>query len=186
MNALAKLLILVLGCTLVAGCEFEKWANSDEKGSEDKDDGKPHYVITVNELVKYPRAENLEREIMTYDGRTVWVNTNPYMHSRNIESIELVPVPEKKGFYHLKLKLNRRGKMIWMQLAAQFSNRQVAFLVDGIFYRAFVPQALQNEELGTVIIEGPFDVYTAKTLQKYAPINFKIFSPDEDKEAANK
>jgi len=188
MRHLLWLVVLGLGCLLVSGCEIEKWARSDDKGAsaEDKDDSQPHYVISVNEIVKYPRAEQLEREVATYDGRTIWVNTNPYLHSRNIETIELVPDPDQKGFYHLKCKLNRRGKMLWMQMAAQFANRQMAFLVDGVFYRAFTPQPLQNEEVGTVIIDGPFDVYTAKTLQKYAPANYKIFSPDDDKDAGKK
>jgi len=182
MKAFFSLIALSLACVLIGGCEFEKWA-SEEKGAEDKDDGQPHYVITINEMVKYPRAEQLEREIPTFDGRTIWVNTNPYLHSRNIESIELIPAPDQKGFYHLKCKLNRRGKMLWMQLSAQFANRQVAFLVDGVFYRAFTPQPIQNEESMEIIIEGPFDVYTAKTLQRFAPINYKIFVPDEDKDA---
>lgn len=176
--------ILILG----TGCEIEKWARSDEKGNsssnpndsnESKDDGKPHYVISLNEMVKYPRAEALEIEIPTYDGRTVWINSNPFIHSRNIRSVELLPDTRKKGFYNLKFVLNRRGKLIWMQIAVQFRHHPMAFIVDGSLYRAFTPQPLLNEDTGEVVVEGPFDSYTAKAIQRYAPGNYKIFNPDE-------
>lgn len=183
------LIALALGTLLFStGCEIEKWARGDDKGNaatdsadgnELKDDGKPHYVISINETVKYPRAEELEREIPTYDGRTVWINTNPFIHSRNIRAIELLPSAAKKGFYSLKIELNRRGKLIWMQIAVQFRNHPLAFIVDGTLYRTFLPQPLLDDNTGIIVIEGPFDVYTAKAIQRYAQSNYKIFNPDE-------
>lgn len=143
----------------------------------------PKRIITVNSIVKYPRAKELEKEIPTFTGRTIWVNTNSFIHSKSVQDIELIPRDPEGHFYDLKLKLNNHGRLIWMQLSAGYSYQKLAFVVDGMFYRSFIPKPLiqkekDGEEESYAIIEGPFDKYTADEIKKYATSNYAFFNQE--------
>ena len=43
---------------------------------------------------------------------------------------------------------------------------------DGYFYRAFRPRRLVGEDDLTVLIDGPFDQATAKTLEFHSEFNY--------------
>jgi hypothetical protein len=136
------------------------------------------YVLTVHKFVKYPRANNLEQEITTFDGRKLWINTNFFIHSNHIMDVKLIPRDGKKDFYDLELKLDRKGAMKWLQMTLHFRGQPMAVLIDGMYYRTFVPEKLTTEDDEWVLLEGPFDAVTAKGIKKYAKINYNIFNPD--------
>ena len=204
------------------GCEFIK--KLDEENAKRKIQNKPQYVLSVHQIVKNPRANMLEKKIPTFSGRTIWVNVNPFIHSRNIKKIELIerkdqkmspfqklpPVPKKNDensdipkkrrgknidkqdenikfeedepkFYDLKLYLDRRGALAWMQLSAGFRYKKVALLIDGVFYRSFCPKKVSTENDEFVILEGPIDETCAFQIRKYAKKNYKLFK-DKKKE----
>ena len=138
---------------------------------------KPHRILTVNSIVKYPRAKDLEKEIKTFNGGKVWINTNSYIHSKSIKEVELVPRDPESNFYDLKLKLTNHGKLIWMQLSTGYSFQQLGLVVDGLFYRTFTPKPIEKDS-DFAIIEGPFDKYTAEQIKKYAKTNFEFFNQE--------
>ena len=45
-------------------------------------------------------------------------------------------------------------------------------MIDGYFYRAFRPRLLMEENDLTVIIDGPFDQATAKSLEYHSEFNY--------------
>jgi hypothetical protein len=135
----------------------------------------PKYIITVNSIVKYPRAKELEKEIDTFTGRKIWVNTNSFIHAKSIEEIKLIPRDKEGNFYDLELKLSNHGKLIWMQLSTAYSYKKLAFVVDGVFYRSFIPKPIKEGD-DYALVEGPFDKYTAEQLKKYAKTNFEYFN----------
>jgi hypothetical protein len=176
------LFAVLASAMLIAGCKLQdKW---------DKmlgDLPKPKNEITINQIIKYPRARKIERQIGTFSGRTIWININSFIHSNVIKKIELAPNKSKNGFYDLKLFMNRRGRLRWMQLSTGFKNQPLAFVIDGIFYRSFIPKPMvgdyDNDENTTyVVIEGPFDKGTAEALVKSAPTNFTYFNDNDDDE----
>ena len=175
-------ILTLLVCMMLAGCKLQKkW---DKMLGELP---KPKNEITINQIVKYPRARKIEREIGTFSGRTIWININSFIHSNVIRKIELIPRSPKNKFFDLKLFMNRRGRLRWMQLSAGFKNEPLAFVIDGIFYRSFIPKPMvgkyDNDDNTTyVVIEGPFDKGTAEALVASAPDNFTYFNENDDDE----
>ena len=98
-----------------------------------------------------------------------------------------MPNQKRAGFYDLKLFMNRRGRLRWMQLSAGFKNEPLAFVIDGIFYRSFIPRPMVGDydtdaQTTYVVIEGPFDKGTANALVESAPTNFSYYNDNEDDE----
>jgi len=145
----------------------------------------PQNQITIHQIVKYPRAERIEREISTFSGRTICININSFLHSNSIKKIELVPRGPNGKYYDLKLFLNRKGRLHWMSLSNGFKGEKVAFVIDGIFYRSFTPNQMvgdyDTDDGSTyVLIEGPFDKGTADTLVEWAPKNYQFYHDEDD------
>ncbi|HBC86196.1 MAG TPA: hypothetical protein DCZ94_04495 [Lentisphaeria bacterium] len=163
LNWFAPLLLIISLCS----------CDTTDFGSKKKE---PVYVLTLNDIVKYPRAQSIEKEVPTYAGRTIWINTNAYLHSRNIMDIEMIPSAQKKGFYDLQVKLDYHGKLAWLQLSVSHAYGEVGLLVDGVFYRAITPDRIASEYEDTVIIRGQFDPVTAKSLKDNAKLNYRIFN----------
>lgn len=213
MTALAT----AVAVAMISGCELDKVLKKPENSLR-----KPAYVISVHRIVKYPRAEKLERKISTFSGREIYVNANPFLHSRDIKKIELIEREDQKlspnqmsfnpdtgddsemdeeeedelkdgkepidpnslkakkegepRFYDLKVYLTRRGALMWMQLSVGFRHEKLAFVVDGVFYRTFLPGKVTTEKDEWAIIEGPFDETCAKAIEKNAKFNFKKYN----------
>ncbi len=164
-------LILFVGLGLISfffGCEVFEVASY-----------KPVYVITVNEIVKYPRAKRLEREISTITGDKIWINTNYYIHSSTIQAIDIVPSKDKTGYYDLKLKLDYHGKLVWMQLSAEYLNKQLAFIIDGVCYKLIQPEKIITEEENVVLVKGPFEKVIAEALMEHSMKNYKYFHQND-------
>lgn len=173
--ALAAFSFMMLG----SGCDLDKAIQEMEDSLNPTD---PEYVISVHRIIKYRRGEDLEREIDTFSGRTVCVNVNPFLHTRNIKKVDLVPRPNDQGFFDLLLHLDKRGQMLWSSVAIQYRGEKMGLVVDGVFYRAFMP-AIPNpddidEKTGsvTVVLEGPIDQATANSIQKFSEKNYKYYN----------
>lgn len=163
--AFSALMLLVLLC----GCETLEG---------DKSKKEPAYVITINAFAKQPtKSKELEKEVTSFGGgKTVWINTNAFLHSRNIQDIEIIPSAEKKGYYDLELKLDYHGKNVWMQLSVNSLYTELAFLVDGVYYRPIKPDRISTEDEYVVYLRGPFDSVTAKSIKENAASNYKYFN----------
>ena len=164
-----KLPLCLLAVIAFASCE-----SLDSKSKE------PKYMITINEIVKYPRAKEIEKEIPTFAGRTVWININQFIHSSNIKEIELIPCKNKPGFYDLKCRLDYHGKLVWMQLSVMYASSELAFVIDGVYYRSITPDKVTSHDDEFITIKGPFDSVTANSLKENAKLNYKYFGGDED------
>ena len=170
---------LALAClvAITAGCNKREWLKMTGKLK------KPVNIITVHEIVKYPMAKRLEKHIDTFSGQKVWININPFIHSDVIKKIELAPRDEKGEFYDLKLFLNHKGRLRWMQLSNAFAHEKVGLVIDGVFYRSFLPKPMVGEyddgEKTYVLIEGPFDKGTAEAVQKHAEDNYLYYNDDD-------
>lgn len=162
-----------------SSCEsLETMMDDMEKPDTEKD--KTQYVVTIHEVVKYPRAQALEMNIPTFSGSTVCINANYFIHSRNITRIDIFEEKDKPGFYDLDLILDRRGRLLWTSISVNFRGAQMGFVIDGLYYRGFVPEQLDSDEDMIVRVKGPFDTATAMGLKKHAEKNYKIYN-DKDK-----
>ena len=169
------LLFTAVSCLLfITGCE-----TLEDIDDSMKETPKARYVLSLHQVVKYPRAKDLERKITSFDGREFWINTNQFFHSRHIEKVELIPSKERKGFYDLNLRLDSNGAMKWLQMSMAFRHEELALLIDGNFYKLYKPDQLTNEEDNWVVLTGPFDKVTATGIKKYAKKNYLHFNPNK-------
>jgi len=151
----------------------------EDMDKPDRPKDKAIYVVSVHEIVKYPRAQSLEMNIPSFSGTPVCINTNYFLHSKHITAIEIVEEKDKPGFYDLILSLDRRGRMLWSALSVNFRNTQMAFVIDGVYYRSFSPEQLGSDEDVSVKIKGPFDLATAEGLKRNSEKNHKLFNDDK-------
>ena len=168
---------LAAAAVLVASCDTFNMGKKEDKEKEEEFT-KPKYVITINETVKYPRAQMIEKEVPTFDGRSIWVNMNHFLSSKSITAIEPVPSKASPGYFDLKLKLDRHGSLAWMNLSIQFSYKPLGLLIDGMYLRSFMIKQTTSQDESEVVIEGPFDKILIDKLVKYAPLNYKFYHPE--------
>ncbi len=175
----------VLFCTAVllagSGCEAlsEAWeeALSGASGSSSGDEAQTRYVITVLGVLKHARGGDLEMEVNTFDGKSIWVNRLPLLSSAHIAEVRLSPSTMKPNFYDLNLILTERGAMLWSQMAARYSDEPVVLMVDGVFQCVFQPRPIQGDSSLVAVIPGPFDPVTAGGIEKFSKKNQSKLNP---------
>ncbi|MDR0932103.1 MAG: hypothetical protein LBM70_03675 [Victivallales bacterium] len=169
------------------GCEAfkEAWEESFstetyESTNSEKDavDDQKKYVISLNAIVKYPRATPNERDIPTPDGGTVWVNTNQLFGSRNIKSAKIVARPGQPDRYDLQLKVDRFGRLQWQLLSGNHSDEPIALIVDGVYFGSFHPDAPENDTTYWVTMRIGIDAVTARGIARNARKNYKSMNPN--------
>ncbi len=149
--------------------------NSDDPNSEDY---KVRYAVGIYEIVRYPRAGELEKEIQALDGRSIWINTNQNFGSRNIREVKAVARPGNPDVFDLQFKLDRLGKLQWQILSGRFNNQPVALVIDGIYFSSFVPEAPADEMAEWVTVRAGIDRTTAAGVAKYGKKNYLYYNPD--------
>jgi len=160
--------LIVALALFTAGCEVLK-------------EQQPKRIVTIHEIVTYPKGlKELEKQIPTFSGQQIWVNTNPYLHSRSIKAIEPVDREDDSGYCDLKLELDRHGALVWMQLSVGMAKKPLAFVIDGTYYRNIIIDEMTDEDRREVLVRGPFDRVTAEALKKYAKQNYRYYNQDED------
>lgn len=168
---LKKILLLcaVVSSLFIAGCETLDGSMEEER--------KTRYVMSFHQVIKYPRSQDLERKVVSFDGKEYWINSNQFFHSRHIEEVQLIPSEEREGYYDLSLRLDYSGTVKWIQLSMHFQHKKMALLIDGHFYKLYTPDRLTSEEDKWVTLTGPFDPVTASGIKKYAHKNYLQFNP---------
>lgn len=178
----------VMGLLLAfcGGCEMfeEAWnesMNSSSSGSGGSwfgEDYKPKYRFGLFAQVKYPRGlRELERQITTFEGKKIWINTNQFLSSAHVQEIRRIPRADIEKTYDLALKLSDPGVRIWTMLAQQFSEEPLVMMIDDYYQCSFCPQPLPDVDSNWVVIGYPFDEVTAKGMEKYAKKNFQHMNP---------
>ncbi len=133
------------------------------------------YVVSVHEVVKYRRGSDFEQDVDSFFGKSICVNRNYFLHSKDIMEVEAVRRTDNPDFYDLRLTLSPRGMKLWsaFSVTTRVDRKEMAFLVDGMYYRSFKPAILLDPEAATVTVEGPFDPATVSGILKYARTNYR-------------
>ena len=165
---------------LTGATSCEEVLNNPDAYFDNEIDQTPSYVISLHDIIKYRRGDMMEKEVDAFAGGTVCVNKNSYLHSRDIMKIGMVQRKSDPEFFDLVITLTERGQRIWSALSvnmrAKGSSSELAFIIDGMYYRSFKPELITDNETMVVTIEGPFDPATANGLVKNAERNYKIFN----------
>ena len=173
-------LVSALALTLLlSSCET---LNINKKATEAKIDidTLPKWTVSINEIVKYPRALRSEMEVPTFGGRTIWVRKHYDINSKSIISITAVPAKGNPDYFNLKVKLDRHGSLVAMRLSNDATHAPWAFLVDGVYYRSVeFNEPPLVEDYSEIIIKGPFDKSLASFLQRYSGPNYEHFHPND-------
>ena len=128
-------------------------------------------VIEIREIIRLRRGTEKEEWMPTMFGDDICLNTNVLLKTADVKEIKAIPLEKQKPYYSLELKLTDRGKRHWIGLSLPNRGKHVAFLIDGLVYRTFVPRMLYDDVTDSVIVDGPFDPETAKKLESNSARN---------------
>jgi hypothetical protein len=178
----AAIVLFAAGCDTIREAWEESMNSSGgstgRSGDWFSEEYKPKYLFALYAPVKYPRGlRDLERQIVTFEGKRLWINTNQFLSSRHVQEIRKMPRADVPGAYDLALRLSDSGVRIWTMLAQQFSQEPLIMLIDDYYQCSFNPQPLSDVDTNWVVISFPFDEVTAKGMEKYAAKNFKHLNP---------
>lgn len=172
--------VLAVGVLSFGGCEIFEEAMHGDYASEDptSEDYEPRFVVGVFEIIRYPRATTLEKEIATTDGRRIWINTNPLFSSRRIRSAKAVPRPGNPDVCDLEFRIDRMGKTQWQLLSDGHRGERLVLMVDSRHVGYFVPESAGYGNAEWVRLRVGMDPYTARGVAKFAKKNFSFYNPD--------
>lgn len=177
---LRYLTLLACGMFLFSGCEIFREALEESYTSEDpsSDEFETRFNIGIFEVVKYPRATMLEREINIDHENTVCINTNALFSSKRIRQARAIPRPGNPDIYDLEIRIDRMGKTQWMMLTGGNKNREVVMMVDDRYAGSFIPESYQNGSKDWVRVRIGVDNYTARGIVKFAKKNYEYYNPE--------
>lgn len=176
------IVLLALGIVpLFTGCEsfIEYLEETEQSENPNSDNYKPRFAVGVFNIVRYPRALNLERQITSLDGRTVWINTNQGFSSKNLRDARWIARPGNPDVCDLQFKLTRMGKTQWQMLSGGRAGEEVALVIDGRYVGNFIPEIPEDDlNFEWVTLRVGIDHYNAKGVAKFAKNNYIYFNPD--------
>ena len=129
-------------------------------------------VIEIREIIRLRRGTETEEWVPSMFGDDICLNTAVLLRTADVKEIKAIPLEKQKPYYSLELKLTDRGKRHWIGLSLPNKGRHVAFLIDGVVYRTFVPRMLYDDVTDSIIVDGPFDPVTAKKLESNSARNY--------------
>ena len=128
-------------------------------------------IVSIQEIITLRRGTDKEvlAPAMYFDD--ICLNRTVLLDSSDILSIKAIPLEKQPPYCSLELKLTDRGKRHWIGLSLPNKGNHVAFLIDGMVYRTFVPRLFYDDVSTSIIVDGPFDPATAKKLESNASRN---------------
>ena len=129
-------------------------------------------LIEIQEIIRLRRGTDKEIMAPTMFGDDICLNKAILLDSADVKEIRAIPLEKQKPYCSLELKLTDRGRRHWIGLSLPNKATHVAFIIDGIVYRTFVPRLLYDDVTTSVIVDGPFDPATAKRLQDNSERNY--------------
>ena len=129
-------------------------------------------LIEIQEVILLRRGTDKEVMAPTMFGDDICLNKAILLDSADVKSIKAIPLEKQPPYYSLELKLTDRGRRHWIGLSLPNKATHVAFIIDGIVYRTFVPRLLYDDVTDYIIVDGPFDPATAKKLESNSARNF--------------
>ena len=180
MNKLILFAVSLFAMSLFCGCELFREAMEESFSSENPndDDYEAKFTIGIFQLIKYPRAEMLEKEIITPDGETICVNSNALFSSKRIRQARAIPRPGNPDVYDLEFRIDRMGKTQWMTLDAERRGNELVMIVDNRCVGTFIPESYTHGNQDWVKVHIGVDVYTARGIVKFAKKNYDFYNPE--------
>ena len=129
-------------------------------------------IIEIQEIITLRRGTDKEIMAPTMFGDDICLNKAILLDSADVKSIKAIAIEKQPPYYSLELKLTDRGRRHWIGLSLPNRGKHVAFIIDGIVYRTFVPRLLYDDITDSVIVDGPFDPTTAKKLESNSARNY--------------
>ncbi len=129
-------------------------------------------VIEVQEIITLRRGTDKEVMAPTMFGDDICLNKAILLDSADVKAIKAIPIEKNPPYCSLELKLTERGRRHWIGLSLPNRGTHVAFIIDGIVYRTFVPRLLYDDVNDSIIVDGPFDPATAKKLESNSARNY--------------
>ena len=129
-------------------------------------------LIEIQEIIRLRRGTEKEVMAPTMFGDDICLNQTVLLGSADVKKIKAIPIEKQPPYYSLELKLSERGRRHWIGLSLPNKATHVAFVIDGIVYRTFVPRLLYDDVTDSIIVDGPFDPATAKRLDSNSARNF--------------
>ena len=129
-------------------------------------------LIEIQEIILLRRGTDKEIMAPTMFGDDICLNKAILLDSADVKSIKAIPIEKQPPYYSIELKLTDRGRRHWIGLSLPNRGTHVAFIIDGIVYRTFVPRLLYDDVTDSIIVDGPFDPATAKKLEDNAARNY--------------
>lgn len=171
----------LFACSMMfcGGCEIFREALNESYSSDapDSEDFNVRFNIGIFQIVKYPRAAMLEKEIDTPDG-SICINTNALFSSKRIRQARAIPRPGNPDLYDLEFRLDRMGKNQWMMLHGTSRGEELVLMVDNRYVGVFVPENLEHGSQDWIHVRIGVDNYTARGIVKYAKKNYEFYNPE--------
>ncbi len=151
--------------------------NPETMSEEELEKKRPGAIMTINQIVKERNDRDFEIMVPDFrnDDKKICVNRNSYLSSRYIKKIERVPNDKVEKAYDLLLFLNEDGLVKYDIITANFSNKTLALLIDGRFYKNVIMTPIIDLDKRTVFISGPFDDATSKRIVEKSVINYNRY-----------
>ncbi len=170
------LVMLVLSAVFCCGaggrsCTAEDIDNMFDPEHLDMSDRPLEGIIEIQEIITLRRGTDKEIMAPTMFGDDICLNKAILLDSADVKAIKAIPIEKQPPYCSLELKLTDRGRRHWIGLSLPNKSTHVAFIIDGIVYRTFVPRLLYDDVTDSVIVDGPFDPATAKKLESNAARN---------------
>ena len=128
-------------------------------------------IVSIQEIITLRRGTDKEVLVPAMYFDDLCLNKTVLLDSSDILSIKAIPLDKQPPYYSLELKLSDRGKRHWIGLSLPNKGNHVAFLIDGMVYRTFVPRLFYDDVSTSIVVDGPFDPTTAKMLESNASRN---------------
>ena len=135
--------------------------------------GEADYRIAIYAAadLETPEAELLFLE--SAFGSTIKLRRTVLLDSSEIRQVEPLVRIGEEGFYNLRLKFTPEGCRQWRALLENYDGKNLAFVVDGVFYRLFIPRRFYAEDADSILVDGPFDEVISRKIMNHSSINFQ-------------
>jgi hypothetical protein len=173
LSGLALLSAAFLFCGMAGGtCNPDDIDHMLDPENLDMSDRPLEGIIEIQEIIRLRRGTDKEIMAPTMFGDDICLNKEILLDSADVKKIKAIPIEKQPPYYSLELKLTDRGKRHWIGLSLPNRSTHVAFIIDGIVYRTFVPRLLYDDVTDSIIVDGPFDPATAKRLEENSARNY--------------
>ena len=170
--AAALLFAAVFCCGAGKSCDAEDIDHVFDPENLDMSKRPLEGIIEVQEVVRLRRGTDKEITMPAWFCDDFCLSKTVLLDSSDVKEIKAIPIEKQPPYYSLELKLTDRGRRHWIGLSLPNKSTHVAFIVDGLVYRTFVPRLLYDDVTDSIIVDGPFDPVTAKKLESNSARNY--------------